>query len=126
VAANCSGFVVGPATLAIGAVGQPFSQTFTLALGTAPNTFAVTGGALPGGLSLSPAGVLSGTPTARGAFTVTVTGTDVNLCAATQTYTLAISRERRLAIGAGAGSAPTVRTFDMGSAAVVSEFNAFA
>lgn len=43
---------------------------------TAPVTYAVTAGALPTGLTLSSAGVLSGTPTAAGPYTFTVTATD--------------------------------------------------
>lgn len=39
-----------------------------------PITFKATG--LPAGLSISPAGVISGTPTSRGAYSATVTGTD--------------------------------------------------
>jgi uncharacterized protein YraI len=44
--------------------------------GTGPYTYAITGGTQPTGLSLSPAGVLSGTPSAAGSFTFTVTATD--------------------------------------------------
>jgi hypothetical protein len=39
-----------------------------------PITFRATG--LPAGLSISAAGVVSGTPTVRGSYTATVTGTD--------------------------------------------------
>ena len=39
-------------------------------------TFATTTGTLPTGLTLSSAGVLSGTPTAAGSYTFTVTATD--------------------------------------------------
>src|SRR6478609_2283295 len=53
-----------------------FSQTFTASLGTGPYTYAVTGGALPTGLSLSTAGVLSGTPTVPGDYSFTITATD--------------------------------------------------
>ena len=43
--------------------------------GTGSFTWSVTGGALPGGLSLSSGGALSGTPTASGSFNVTVRAT---------------------------------------------------
>jgi hypothetical protein len=53
-------------------VGSAYSYTFT-ASGTPAPTFAVAGGSLPPGLSLSAAsGALAGTPTAAGAYTFTV------------------------------------------------------
>jgi len=67
---------IGPGSLATGAFGSAYSQTFTLSGGTAPARFAVTAGALPAGLNLSAAGVLSGTPTAASTFNFTVTATD--------------------------------------------------
>ncbi len=50
--------------------------SFTAAGGVAPYGFSVTNGTIPSGLVLSPAGVLSGTPTVAGAFAFTVTATD--------------------------------------------------
>ena len=67
---------VNPATLPNGAVAAAYSQTVTASGGVAPYSFAVTAGALPAGLTLSPAGVLSGTPTAGGTFNFTITATD--------------------------------------------------
>src|SRR5271165_409752 len=59
-----------------GATGVLYSFAFGANFGIAPYTFAVTGGALPGGLTLSAGGTVSGTPTTNGHFTffVTVTG----------------------------------------------------
>jgi hypothetical protein len=54
-----------------------------------PYTFAVTAGSLPAGLSLSSAGVLSGTPTAAGSSSFTITATDSTGAAGSQAYTLA-------------------------------------
>ncbi|MCU1392875.1 MAG: N-acetylmuramoyl-L-alanine amidase [Ilumatobacteraceae bacterium] len=51
-----------------GTVGTAYTFTFT-ATGTPAPTFSTAGGALPAGLTLSPAGVLSGTPTTAGTFT---------------------------------------------------------
>jgi hypothetical protein len=62
------------ATVVVNAVYP--GATLTAANGTAPYTWAITSGALPTGLSLSSAGVLSGTPTAFGTFNFTVTVTD--------------------------------------------------
>lgn len=54
----------------------PYSQTFTATGGVAPHTFAVTSGALPAGLTLTPAGALSGSATVTGSFAFTVTASD--------------------------------------------------
>ena len=55
-----------------GTVGTPLNFSFSLS-GTSP--FTVTaGGALPAGLSMTSAGVISGTPTAVGTTTLTFTG----------------------------------------------------
>ncbi len=54
----------------------PYSQTLT-ALGGVPQfIWTIVTGALPPGLSLSPDGVISGTPTAAGLFSFTVQATD--------------------------------------------------
>jgi len=82
--------VTNPATTT-GTVGTPFSATFTQsgAIGTA--TFS-TASALPAGLALSSAGVLSGTPTVTGSFPIVVTVTDSNGCTGSgPTYTLVIN-----------------------------------
>jgi uncharacterized repeat protein (TIGR01451 family) len=55
--------------------GAPYSYTFT-ATGNPSPTFAVASGSLPAGLTLSPAGVLSGTPTTAGTFTFTVSASN--------------------------------------------------
>ncbi|WP_325130215.1 putative Ig domain-containing protein [Arenimonas sp.] len=67
---------ITPATLPSGIVGVAYGQTVSASGGVAPYSFAVTAGALPGGLALAPDGTLSGTPTAAGIFNFTVTATD--------------------------------------------------
>jgi hypothetical protein len=63
--------------LATAIINAVYPQTtLTAANGTAPYTWAIASGALPTGLTLSPSGVLSGTPTAFGTFNFTVTVTD--------------------------------------------------
>ena len=81
---------LAPATLPNGTVGVPFSQTLTGSGGTAPNSFGVTAGTLPAGLTLTPAGVLAGTPTTPGTSTFTIRGTDVNGFFAELTFTTSI------------------------------------
>ncbi len=47
------------------------------ASGTGPMSYAVTGGAFPDGVSMSPTGVVSGVPTAAGPYSVTVTASNL-------------------------------------------------
>ena len=64
-------------TLPGGTVGTSYSQTLAGTGGAGTYVWTETG-ALPAGLTLSGAGVISGTPTAAGAFPFTITMTDVN------------------------------------------------
>jgi sugar lactone lactonase YvrE len=69
--------VVAPNTLPNARVGVPYSQTISASGGSGSYSYAVTGGALPAGLSLnSSTGLLSGTPTTAGASTFIITATD--------------------------------------------------
>lgn len=82
--------VTNPATTT-GTAGTAFSQTFTSSGGAGTPTYS-TGSTLPTGLTLSPSGVLSGTPTQPGTFPITVTATDANNCTGTgSTYNLVIN-----------------------------------
>jgi hypothetical protein len=55
-----------------GQVGTAYSQNLAASSGTPPYTWSISAGALPAGLSLSPAGQISGTPTAAGAANFTI------------------------------------------------------
>ena len=70
--------VTNPSTTT-GTLGSAFSQTFTRTGGIGAITFTTTS-TLPSGFTLSAAGVLSGTPTQTGTFTIVVKATDINLC----------------------------------------------
>jgi hypothetical protein len=59
-----------------GTAGMPYAATVQAIGGKTPYTYAVSAGALPPGLGLSTAGVLSGTPTAGGTYSFTVQVTD--------------------------------------------------
>lgn len=61
-----------------GLVGAPYSFAYSLASGAPPYTVTLADGALPAGLSLSTAGVISGTPTTEEAPEFTVRVTDAN------------------------------------------------
>jgi hypothetical protein len=56
--------------------GKPYSHTLTLSGGKGPYQWSVIGGRLPAGLTMSSAGVLSGTPNASGSFSFMVRATD--------------------------------------------------
>ena len=82
---------IDPATLANGVAGTAYGPvSLTAAGGTAPHVFSITSGALPVGLSLSPAGVFSGTPTQAGSFSFMVMATDDTGFTGTHAYTLTI------------------------------------
>jgi CSLREA domain-containing protein len=87
---NCPVIAVAPATLPAGIAGQPYSQMLSQTGGLGPVNFTVSAGALPGGLTLSAAGVLSGSPTAAGVFTFTLHATDANGCTGEREYTVRI------------------------------------
>ena len=92
--APCASISLTPASLPGGTVGTPYSQVITATGGTAPYTFAVTSGSLPPGMSLSSAGVLTGTPkngAGNKTYTFTVTAT-AGGCSGSRQYTVAISR----------------------------------
>ena len=69
--------VITTTTLPGGTVGQAYNQTLQATGGIGLLTWTLSGGSLPAMLSLSPAGVISGTPTNTGNrnFTVTVRDT---------------------------------------------------
>jgi hypothetical protein len=66
--------LISPSSLPAGQVGTAYSSVLAASNGTSPYVF--TSGALPPGLSLSSAGLLSGTPTAGGGFSYIVTAID--------------------------------------------------
>jgi hypothetical protein len=76
-------------TLPNGTVGTPYSQTLTAAGGSGALTWSISTGALPGGITLSSAGSLSGTPTVPGTFTFTV-GVTGGGQSATQSFTITV------------------------------------
>jgi len=63
-------------TLPGGTTGTAYTATLAAAGGTPAYTWSLTSGSLPAGLTLSSAGVISGTPVQAGTFSVGVTVTD--------------------------------------------------
>ena len=70
---------VTTSNLASGTIGVAYAGSLDAIGGSAPYSWAVTGGVLPPGLRLAPNGIISGTPTISGEYSVTVTVTDANL-----------------------------------------------
>jgi subtilase family serine protease len=106
-----------PTALAAGTVGIPYPQTTIAATGgVAPYTYAVSSGALPTGLTLNTAGVLSGTPAAAGSFAFIVTAADSGTGAGprtgSQSYTVVIDQpavtDFTIELAGGASSSATV------------------
>lgn len=67
-----------------------YTQTLTATGGTGPYSFAVTGGALPNGLTLATSGTFQGAATVAGTFNFTATATDANGNAGIRQYTLTV------------------------------------
>jgi photosystem II stability/assembly factor-like uncharacterized protein len=87
---SCPNIVLGPAMLRAGSVGLAYSQGLSASGGVSPYRYAVTAGALPSGLLISTAGVISGTPTAAGAYSAVITATDAAGCTGSQNYALSV------------------------------------
>ncbi|MEN3943514.1 putative Ig domain-containing protein [Prosthecobacter sp. SYSU 5D2] len=83
--------VITPATLPDATRLALYNQQLTATGGTAPYAWSVTTGSLPVGLSLSSAGVISGTPTASPAtYNFTVRAEDGYGCTASRAYSLRV------------------------------------
>ena len=83
--------VVSTASLADGTVGSAYSQSLSATGGLPPYTWSISTGTPPAGLTLSAAGLISGTPTASGSASFTVSATDSASPAATATKALTIN-----------------------------------
>ena len=79
--------------------GDGIDQTLQVTGGTAPYTFTVVDGALPPGVALSTAGVLSGTPTAAGRFDATLEVRDANGFTAQQAIEIVVEPQAQAITG---------------------------
>ena len=94
--------------LANGTVGTAYSVT--LAATNSPTSWTVSTGTLPAGLTISNAGVISGTPTAAGTSNFSITATNSNGDSAPVAYSITISAASPSTPsggGGGGGAAPT-------------------
>jgi uncharacterized protein YjdB len=103
-----TGVTITTTTLPAGTVSSAYTQTLAASGGTTPYTWSIASGTLPAGLTLSAAGVLSGTPTATGTSSFTVQVTD----AAARTDTQALS------VAIGTGVTITTTTLPAGTVSV--------
>jgi hypothetical protein len=87
----CPTVTLAPGTLPGGTVDIAYAETLTGSGGAAPYLFSVTAGTLPAGLTLTSAGVLSGTPTSSGPASFTIRATDTNTCFASVAYIISIA-----------------------------------
>ncbi len=76
--------------LANGAVGTPYTVSLASSGGTGAVTWALASGQLPPGLTLSPAGTISGVPTDSGTFGFTARATDTRSNTANSTFTITV------------------------------------
>jgi hypothetical protein len=88
---SCPTITLLPLMLTVAAAGSAYSQTVTASGGASPYTYSVTTGSLPGGITLSSGGLLSGTSSFGGTFNFTITATDLNSCTGVQSYTLTVT-----------------------------------
>ncbi len=96
-------------SLPAGDVATPYSQALVASKGALPYAWTITTGTLPAGLTMSSAGVISGTPTAVATANFTVKVTDKGNVTATQALSITINSP--LAI-----TTTTLPRFDVGSA----------
>ncbi len=83
--------IVTGSPLPVAVVNVPYNVALTAGNGTAPFTWAVTGGALPAGLNLSAEGVIQGTPTVAGNSSFTVQVTDAGGFHVSKVFDLVVS-----------------------------------
>jgi hypothetical protein len=101
---GCATITIDPVTLpgAIATVG--YGLVLTQTGGTGPVFWSLSG-TLPAGMTFSPSGLLSGTPTQVGSFSFTVTATDAFGCTGSRAYTLVVYCQT---VGIGPAALPTV------------------
>lgn len=92
------------------------AQSLSTQGGLAPIGYAISGGALPPGMTLSPQGVLDGTPTQGGAFAFTVTASDASGQSAVREFALEVAYTVSASGGSGGGIDPVGAVLVTGNA----------
>ncbi|MGF6211413.1 Ig-like domain repeat protein [Comamonas sp. 4034] len=112
---------VTPASLPGGTFGASYSQTLAASSANGavgPYSFTVSAGTLPANLALSPAGALSGVPSAAGTFGFTVEATSANGFTGQRAYTLNVLQASQTITNMAASPASPV--FSQGGSFTVS------
>src|SRR5581483_7728159 len=73
-----------------GVTGVPYSTSLPATGGATPYTWAMLGGNLPEGLSFSSTGIIQGTPTKAGLFSITVAAADASGASVTASFGITI------------------------------------
>jgi hypothetical protein len=81
---------ISPATLSNGVKGSMYNQALSASNGQAPYTYTVSSGALPPGLTMSSAGVITGMPTAVGSYSFVVQVRDAQANTGNRAYTIQV------------------------------------
>jgi hypothetical protein len=89
-AINCPPIVVAPTDLPAGTAGTLYGQQLTPSGGAEPYGYTLSSGTLPPGLALSPSGLISGSPTASGAFSFGILVTDGQGCTVVKPYAMVV------------------------------------
>lgn len=88
---SCPTLMFKPLELPNGLSNVAYEQAVTISGGAGPFELMQVAGSLPPGISLSPSGVLSGTPTTAGTYHFTVVATDTSSgCGSVRDYTLTV------------------------------------
>ena len=86
---RCHALSIAPTSIPPATSGSAYSASFAASGGVPPYSFGETG-TLPGGVSLTTGGKLSGTPARSGSFPIAVTVTDAEGCQGTANVTLTV------------------------------------
>ena len=120
-APTCSSYVISPFAMGSwelsAAVNVTLLATPTSGAAYSPYTWTQTAGTLPPGLTLSSAGVLSGTTTTKGTYSFTIQVADSYGCTASQSYLMTVasgtSYSGTLYFSTGNGSVGYLETYDI-------------
>ena len=88
---DCHGLVLLPATLPSGVFNVNYSAQLQTTGGVSPYAYSQASGTLPPGLTLSPTGLLGGSPLSYGSWDFGVQSTDAFGCSVIVNYTVAIA-----------------------------------
>ncbi|MDQ3010663.1 MAG: Ig domain-containing protein, partial [Acidobacteriota bacterium] len=88
---GCQTISIDQPTINSGTINVPYSQQLSQTGGAGNITWTLSSGPLPNNLTLSPGGLISGTPTVSGGFPITVRATDTNGCFNEKIYTLTVN-----------------------------------